>query len=155
MEDNKDKAAEEPKVVEKKKVSFKKSMFKGLELDALLSLKTEKLVKILKSRQRRRFSRGLSGKYARLIMKLRKSKKEQKEGEKPKAVRTHLRNCIIMPEMVNGIVDVYGGKSFNTVEIKTEMIGHYLGEYSISYKPVQHGKPGQGSTHSSKHMDKK
>ena len=62
---------------------------------------------------------------------------------------------MIVPEMVNGIVDVYNGRSFNSIEIKTEMIGHYLGEFSISYKPVQHGKPGQGSTHSSKHMDKK
>jgi small subunit ribosomal protein S15e len=140
---------------EKKKTSFKKSTFRGLELESLIHLAPEKLVKLFKSRQRRRFQRGLKVKYSRLVTKLRKAKKEQKEGEKPKAVKTHLRNCVIVPEMVNSVVDVYGGKSFNTVEIKTEMIGHYLGEFSISYKPVQHGKPGQGSTHSSKHMDKK
>ena len=29
---------------------------------------------------------------------------------------------------------VYNGKVFTQVEIKPEMIGHYLGEFSISYK---------------------
>jgi len=36
------------------------------------------------------------------------------------------------------------------VEIKPEMIGFYLGEFSISYKPVRHGRPGIGATHSSR-----
>jgi small subunit ribosomal protein S15e len=36
---------------------------------------------------------------------------------------------------------------FNTVEIKPEMTGHYLAEFSCSYKPVKHGRPGIGATH--------
>lgn len=36
------------------------------------------------------------------------------------------------------------------VEIKPDMVGHYLAEFSISYKPVKHGKPGIGATHSSR-----
>lgn len=31
-----------------------------------------------------------------------------------------------------------------------EMIGHYLGEFAISYKPVTHGRPGIGATNSSR-----
>ena len=31
---------------------------------------------------------------------------------------------------------------FNSVEIKPEMTGHYLGEFSCSYRPVKHGRPG-------------
>ena len=31
-----------------------------------------------------------------------------------------------------------------------EMIGHYLAEFSISYKPVKHGRSGIGSTKSSR-----
>ena len=38
----------------------------------------------------------------------------------------------------------------NGVEIKAEMIGHYLAEFSLSYKPVKHGRPGIGATHSSR-----
>jgi small subunit ribosomal protein S15e len=30
------------------------------------------------------------------------------------------------------------------------MVGFYLGEFSITYKPVSHGKPGIGATHSSR-----
>ena len=35
-------------------------------------------------------------------------------------------------------------------EVKAEMVGHYLGEFSITYKPVRHGRPGIGATSSSK-----
>lgn len=34
--------------------------------------------------------------------------------------------------------------------LQPEMIGHYLGEFSITYKPVKHGRPGIGATHSSR-----
>lgn len=77
-------------------------------------------------------------------------KREAPPGEKPEPVRTHLRNMIIVPEMIGSIIGVYNGKTFNQVEIKPEMIGHYLAEFSISYKPVKHGRPGIGATHSSR-----
>ncbi len=71
-------------------------------------------------------------------------------GEKPEPVRTHLRNMIIVPEMIGSVIGVYNGKTFNQVEIKPEMIGHYLAEFSITYKPVKHGRSGIGATHSSR-----
>lgn len=37
-----------------------------------------------------------------------------------------------------------------SVLLQPEMIGHYLGEFSITYKPVKHGRPGIGATHSSR-----
>jgi small subunit ribosomal protein S15e len=36
------------------------------------------------------------------------------------------------------------------IEIKGEHVGHYLAEFSISYKPTKHGRPGVGSTTSSR-----
>jgi len=30
------------------------------------------------------------------------------------------------------------------------MLGHHLKEFALSYKPVKHGKPGVGATHSSR-----
>ncbi|KAE8719469.1 40S ribosomal protein S15 [Hibiscus syriacus] len=71
-------------------------------------------------------------------------------GEKPEPIRTHLRNMIIVPEMIGSIIGVYNGNTFNQVEIKPEMIIHYLAEFSISYKPVKHGRPGIGATYSSR-----
>ena len=41
-----------------------------------------------------------------------------------------------MPEMIGSVVGVYNGKTFINVEVKPEMIGHYLAEFSISYSPV-------------------
>ncbi|XP_072599596.1 small ribosomal subunit protein uS19-like [Vulpes vulpes] len=66
------------------------------------------------------------------------------------SMQTHLRDMIILPEMVGSMVGVYNGKTFNQMEIKPEMIGHYLGEFSITYKPVKHGRPGIRATHSSR-----
>ncbi|KAF5816679.1 putative ribosomal protein S19/S15 [Helianthus annuus] len=71
-------------------------------------------------------------------------------GEKPELVKTHLRNMIIVPEMTGSVAGVYNGNTFNQIEIKPEMIDHYLAEFSISYKPVKHGRPGIGATHSSR-----
>ena len=60
-----------------------------------------------------------------------------------------------MPEMVGGIVGVYNGKLFNPVEVKFDMIGRYLGEFSLSYKPTRHGKAGVGATKGSAHTSLK
>ncbi|GLU03625.1 hypothetical protein SLE2022_208140 [Rubroshorea leprosula] len=133
-----------------KKRTFKKFSFRGVDLDALLDMSTDELVKLFHARARRRFQRGLKRKPMALIKKLRKAKREAPPGEKPEPVRTHLRNMIIVPEMIGSIIGVYNGKTFNQVEIKPEMIGHYLAEFSISYKPVKHGRPGIGATHSSR-----
>ncbi|KAF3943014.1 hypothetical protein CMV_030388 [Castanea mollissima] len=104
-----------------KKRTFKKFSFRGVDLDALLDMSTDDLVKLFTARARRRFQRGLKRKPMALIKKLRKAKREAPQGEKPEPV-----------------------------EIKPEMIGHYLAEFSISYKPVKHGRPGIGATHSSR-----
>ncbi len=62
-----------------------------------------------------RFQRGLKRKPLALIKKLRKAKKSASGGEKPEPVRTHLRNMIIVPEMIGSVVGVYNGKTFNQV----------------------------------------
>ena len=134
----------------KKKRAFRKFTFRGVDLDQLLDMPNDQLVELMHSRARRRFSRGLKRKPLALIKKLRKAKKEAPPLEKPAVVKTHLRNMIVVPEMVGSIIGIYNGKTFNQVEIKPEMIGHYLGEFSLTYKPVKHGRPGIGATHSSR-----
>lgn len=111
----------------------------------MFELTNEQLVKLLPARARRRFTvRGLQRKPLNLLQKLRASKKAVAgiEGAKPEIVKTHLRDMIIIPEMIGSIVGVHNGKSFTAVEIKPEMLGHYLGEFSITYKPIAHGKAG-------------
>ena len=111
---------------------------------------SDELVQMLNCRARRRYSRGLKRKPLALLKKLRKAKKDAPPLEKPAVVKTHLRDTIIIPEMVGCMVAIHNGKTFNQVEIKAEMIGHYLGEFSLTYKPVKHGRPGIGATHSSR-----
>jgi ribosomal protein S19 len=45
-----------------------------------------------------------------LIKKLRKAKKEAPPNEKPAVVKTHLRNMIIVPEMIGSVIGIYNGK---------------------------------------------
>ncbi|KAI6820068.1 40S ribosomal protein [Hortaea werneckii] len=133
----------------KRKRAFRKFSYRGIDLDELLDLSSEQLRDVVHARARRRFNRGLKRKPMGLIKKLRKAKQEAPPNEKPAVVKTHLRDMIVVPEMIGSVVGVYSGKEFNTVEIKPEMVGHYLAEFSISYHPVRHGRPGIGATHSS------
>merc|ERR1712224_333417 len=133
-----------------KKKPFKKQIYRGHELDKLLEMNPSEVVALMNSRQRRRFKHGIQGKYERLIKKLRAAKLAKKpEDPKPKGVKTHPKG-IIVPEMCGSIVDCYGGKYWNPVEVKADMIGHYLAEFSMTYKPIRHGKVGVGATRSSK-----
>merc|ERR1712130_4996 len=129
-----------------RKRTFKTFSFKGVDLAQLLELQTDEFTKFCGARVRRRFSRGLGSKPMGLIAKLRAAKLAAPENEKPAVVKTHLRNMIVVPEMIGSLVGVYNGKVFNTVEIKPEMVGHYLGEFSITYTPVRHGRAGNASS---------
>merc|ERR1719410_2326242 len=94
-------------------------------------------MELFRARQRRKFSRGIKRKPIALLKKLRKAKRE--------AIKTHLRNMVIVPEMIGSVVGVYNGKQYISVEVKPEMIGHYLAEFSITYKPISHGGKGKGN----------
>lgn len=102
----------------KKRRTFRKFTYRGVDLDQLLDLSHDQLMELVHARARRRFSRGLKRKPVNLMRRLRKAKKEAAELEKPEVVKTHLRNMIILPEMIGSIVGVYNGKTFNQVEIK-------------------------------------
>merc|ERR1712066_622457 len=129
---------------ERKKRTFKKYSYRGVDLDKLLDLSNQDLMEMFRARQRRKFSRGIKRKPIALLKKLRKAKRDTGYGEKPDPVKTHLRNMVIVPEMIGSVVAVYNGKQYINVEIKPEMIGHYLAEFSITYKPIKHGRAGGG-----------
>ena len=133
-----------------KKQVFKKYNYRGHDIGKLLSMNMDELSQQLRSRQRRRLRRKMGAKYGRFIKKLIDIKNETAPGEKPAAVKTHLRNCIVLPSMVQSVINVHNGKGYNSIEVKPEMIGYYLGEFAMTYKRVSHGRPGVGATHSSK-----
>merc|ERR1712243_521659 len=108
--------ADEQELAEKKKKrTFRKYTFRGVDLDQLLDMSSEQLMELFTCRARRRFARGLKRKPMTLIKRLRKAKKEAGPLEKPEVVKTHLRDMIVVPEMIGSIVGVYNGKTFNQV----------------------------------------
>jgi len=129
----------------------KEFMYRGYSLSQLQNLAMDEFINLLPSRQRRSLHHGFPPEHRILLEKIRKAKEALRQG-KPVTVKTHLRDMIILPEMVAISIAVHNGKEFVTVEIKPEMIGHYLGEFALTNKPVKHGTPGIGASRSSMYV---
>ena len=123
----------------------KKFDYRGIPLSELESISLEKLFKLFTARQRRSLTRGISDEKRKLIEDI----KAIRDGKNKNAIRTHLRDLIILPYMVGITFNVYSGKEFVPITIIPEMIGRYLGEFVITNKRVQHGAPGVGASRSS------
>ena len=122
----------------KKDRKVRRLTFRGKEIEELSTLKEDKLAELFTARARRKLRRsnGIKGRYLKLAEKVKKSKRNLQPGERPKIIKTHLRNALILPEMVGGIAGVHNGKEYKEVEIKFDMIGRYLAEFSLTYKPT-------------------
>ncbi len=55
------------------------------------------------------------------------------------AIKTWSRASEIAPEMVGYLFAVHNGKTFIDVRVTEEMVGHRLGEFSLTRKFVRHG----------------
>merc|ERR1712018_304917 len=60
----------------KKKRTFKKFAYRGVDLDNLLDLSIEEFTNMTNSRHRRAFRRGIKKRHQTLVAKMRKAKKE-------------------------------------------------------------------------------
>lgn len=83
-------------------------------------------VELVHCRARRRMIRGLKRKPMALIKRIRKSKAEATGEDKPAVIKTHLRNMIVVPEMIGGVVGIHSGKTFNQVEIKVILRNYFI-----------------------------
>jgi small subunit ribosomal protein S19 len=126
----------------------KEFSYRGHTLESLSAMSMDEFINILPSRQRRSLQRGLTAEQRVLLEKLRTAK----EAKASNAIKTHVRDLIVLPEMVGAKVGIHNGKEFVEVEIKPDMIGHYLGEFAITNKPVRHGTPGIGASRSSMYV---
>lgn len=64
------------------------------------------------------------------------------QGRKPgegSPVRTWARASTITPEMVGFHFEVHNGKTFVSVRVSEDMVGHKLGEFSPTTKFSRHG----------------
>jgi small subunit ribosomal protein S19 len=125
--------------------------YRGYTLEELKKMNMDQFIQLLPARARRSLKRGLPPRQKKLLERLRRAYRAKKRG-KDLLTRTHVRDMLIFPEMVGLKIGVYNGRIFEVVDIKPEMIGHYLGEFSLTRKRVQHGSPGIGATRSSKYV---
>jgi small subunit ribosomal protein S19 len=123
--------------------------FKGYTPEQLQSMSVETVLPLLNARQRRSLSKRVGTYMNDEKRQLREKIKRAREGKLKGQLRTHIRDMIILPDMIGLTINVHNGKEFAAVAIKPEMVGHYLGEYAITNKRVQHGAPGVGASRSS------
>jgi small subunit ribosomal protein S19 len=121
----------------------KEFTYRGHSMEELLKLPFAEIIELLPARARRTYIRGLNTEQEAFVRRLRAA-----DGP----VRTHRREIPVLPEFVGKTVHVYNGKEFSPVDIKPEMIGHALGEFSMTRKSVRHSGLGVGATRSSKFM---
>jgi small subunit ribosomal protein S19 len=117
--------------------------YRGYTVAKLKKMKLEELADLMVARQRRKIKRTLRPEEEQLLEEINSGKDE---------IRTHLRDAIVLPSMVGKKIGVHDGKGFEFIEIKPEMIGHYLGELVLTRRKVVHGAAGVGATRSSKYV---
>ena len=143
-------APRQPRRARKKKQAVetrrtKEAVYRGMTIEELVALPWEEQLVLLPSRTRRFFSRQFDHDTQVFWEKV------QAAGEGDD-LRTHLRDFPIVPALVGKMVHIHNGKEFQKVGITTDMIGHKLGEFALTRKPVKHTGPGVGATRSSKFM---
>ncbi len=115
--------------------------YRGYTIPDLKKMSFQEFTDLLPASQRRKINRGFTEDHKKLIQRV-------KDGRT--MIRTHLRDMIILPEMIGIDLEIHDGKKFNRVTVQPEMIGHYIGEYSLTRNIVRHGSAGVGATRSSK-----
>ena len=121
----------------------KEFTYHGLSKEELSNIPNEKLLKLFTARIRRSLTRGMMSDDKKKLM------EEMKDKNQKNPIKTHLRDVIILPYMVGVTVHIFSGKEFVPITITLQMVGHYLGEYVITNKRVNHGAPGVGASRSS------
>jgi small subunit ribosomal protein S19 len=128
-------------------VTIKKDVWKGIEEEKIPSLKSDDVMKLLNSRERRTLKRlNLNPKLKRFIEKVAKIKKTNPK----KMIKTKIRDAVILPEWLGLVFGVYNGKEYKRVDITLHKIGKRLGDFSHTTARVIHSGPGVGATRGSK-----
>jgi small subunit ribosomal protein S19 len=118
----------------------KEFMFRGKSLNELKSMSVNEFIELVPSRRRRSVRKGFTEDQKKLLEKIRSQDKD---------IKTHSREMIVLPEMVGSLVKIYNGKEFFQLHITEDMLGHCLGEFSLTRRRVAHNAPGVGATKSS------
>jgi small subunit ribosomal protein S19 len=122
-----------------KKMALKEFSYRGKSLEELKKLSIKEFAQLLPARQRRTLLRGITEQQKILLLNI----------EKKEYVKTHVRDMIIIPQMIGKRIQVHKGNGFFDFVVEAEMVGHRLGEFAMTRKSVTHHSPGVGATKSS------
>merc|ERR1712156_1420911 len=124
----------------RKKRTFRKYTYRGVDLDQLLDMNNEGLMELFTCRIRRKFSRGMKRKPMALIKKLRKKKKAAPVNEKPDIATTTKIDVsgVKVPDNIND-------KSFARVKAEkgAKKDGEIFDAKKEEYKPSEQRKKDQ------------
>ena len=70
---------------------------------------------------------------------LQKKVDQMNESGKKKPIKTWSRRSTVTPELVGHTINVHNGRSFETVFITENMVGHKLGEFALTRTFKGHG----------------
>jgi len=116
----------------------KDKFYRGKNIEELKSVDTREFSKLLKSRARRKILRNYD------VIEAFVSKCERNTS-KNKSIKTHDRSIVIVPQMIGKTIGVHNGKEYIKVIIVEEMLGHRLGEFSMTRKIAKHTSVGGGA----------
>jgi small subunit ribosomal protein S19 len=126
----------------------KEFTYKGKTIEELKKLDVREFAKFSKSRQKRTILRNFQE-----IEKFISRSKEKIR--KDKKIRTHQRDLVVVPGMVDMKIHIHNGNKFIPVEITGEMLGHKFGEFAPTRARIKHSKAGIGATKGTKYKAKK
>lgn len=118
----------------------KEFTYRGKTVAELKSMSLNEFIALVPANERRHVKRGLTYNEQKLLNDLKSGKNN---------LETHSREMVVIPEMIGKIIKVHNGKEFSAVVITEDMLGHRLGEFALTRKPVKHGEAGIGATRSS------
>lgn len=121
-------------------MALREFRYRGKTLQELQNMSLKELAEVLPAPARHKIKKGFRESEKIFLEKLQK---------KTKKIRTHCRAMIILPSMVGKVIAIHTGKEFKDVEITQEMIGHRIGEFTLTRSRVMHSAPGIGATKSS------
>ena len=122
--------------------------YRGKTKEECAKMGIEGFMPLLTSRARRALKRATS--RASEVRKLIKKAAKVKATNPSKAIRTHLREAVIIPEWLGLTFAVYNGKEWKNVQITIDKLGYRLGDFSHTTGRVIHSGPGVGATRGSK-----
>lgn len=116
----------------------KSKFYRGKKTEELKSIDTREFAKLVKARARRTILRNYDVIEAFVL-------KCERNTLKNKSIKTHDRSLVVVPKMVGKTIGVHNGKEFFKVVISEGMLGHRLGEFSMTRKIAKHTSVGGGA----------